>query len=38
MGDAVKWFTRNGRGSLRNQAVGVLRDAILSGQFKPARY
>jgi DNA-binding GntR family transcriptional regulator len=35
MGDAIKRFKRNGRGSLRSQAVGFLRDAILSGQFKP---
>jgi GntR family transcriptional regulator, rspAB operon transcriptional repressor len=35
MGKAIKRFKRNGRGSLRSQAVGFLRDAILSRQFKP---
>jgi len=35
MGDAIKRFKRNGRDSLRSQVGGVLRDAILSGQFKP---
>jgi DNA-binding GntR family transcriptional regulator len=35
MGDAIRRFKRNGRDSLRSQAVGVLRDAILSRQFKP---
>jgi len=35
MGDAIERFKRNGRDSLRSQAVGVLRDAILSGQLKP---
>jgi DNA-binding GntR family transcriptional regulator len=35
MRNAIKRCKRNGGGSLRSQAVGVLRDAILSGQFKP---
>ena len=35
MADSTKRFKRAGHGSLRSQAVVALRDAILSGQFKP---
>jgi DNA-binding GntR family transcriptional regulator len=35
MGFSVRRLKRDGRVSLRNQVVGVLRDAILSGHFKP---
>jgi len=35
MGKAIKRAKRNGQESLRSQAVAFLRDAILSGQFKP---
>lgn len=35
MADTTKRFKRAGHGSLRSQAVVALRDAILSGQFKP---